>query len=150
MWDFSPNQLLSVDEVFARIFAVRDSIEGITVLGGEPLDQCGEVCALLRRCRDAGLGTMVFTGYEMAELAAGSAAVVRELADILITGRYDQAKRTLDHQWIGSTNQEIHFLSGRYQQFQVDNANYVEITFEESGSLTILGFPDDAFRDEEF
>jgi anaerobic ribonucleoside-triphosphate reductase activating protein len=66
---------------------------------------------------------------------------VQRYLDILITGRYEEAKRTLQRQWIGSTNQEIHFLSNRYADYSLKNGNYVEVSIEEDGSLTVLGFP---------
>ncbi|GHU51530.1 hypothetical protein FACS1894200_11800 [Spirochaetia bacterium] len=68
--------------------------------------------------------------------------------DILITGRYDKDKRTLEHQWIGSTNQEIHFVSSRYRDYQMQDANYMEINIDGTGSITVLGFPDDSIRDK--
>ncbi len=69
-------------------------------------------------------------------------ASILDNLDILITGRYDKTKRTMNHQWIGSTNQEIHFLTDRYKNFEIVNSNYVEISIDDFGSNTILGFPD--------
>jgi hypothetical protein len=66
---------------------------------------------------------------------------IKEQLDILITGRYDESKRTLHHQWIGSTNQHIHFISDRYKNYKIKNTNYIELTIAEDGGITILGFP---------
>ncbi len=65
-----------------------------------------------------------------------------DTTDILITGRYREDLRTLNHQWIGSTNQEIHFLSARYSEDIIRNGNYIEIKLDEHGRETVLGFPD--------
>ncbi len=138
MWDFEPRNVLSVYEIFEMVTVEKDFIEGITILGGEPLDQYHETVKLLSLCRSAGLTTMLFTGYETDEICDRS---VFELCDILITGRYDQTKRTLCHQWIGSTNQEILFLTDVYKDYELKNANYVEINIDENGMVTFLGFP---------
>jgi len=140
MWGFEPNIVLSVGEIFEKIITEKGAIEGITILGGEPLDQLSETMELLRKCRSEGLTTMLFTGYETGEV---SDSRVFELCDILVTGRYDHTKRTLVHQWIGSTNQQIHFLTGVYRHYELKNANYVEIDIEENGKAMVLGFPPD-------
>ena len=141
MWDFAPKYEIPVSELFEQITALGNKIEGITFLGGEPLDQYEETLMLLQLCKSAGLSAMLFTGYEMSEIIKKSMERVQEYLDILITGRYEEGKRTLHHQWIGSTNQEIHFLGDRYSDYKLKNGNYQEIVINEDGSLTILGFP---------
>jgi anaerobic ribonucleoside-triphosphate reductase activating protein len=147
LWDFRDNRLMSVEQVFA-LAAEKELIEGITLVGGEPLDQYEETLVLARMCQNKGLSVMVFTGYEMAEIRKKGMAAIMDYTDILITGRYDKDKRTLNHQWIGSTNQEIHFISGRYRNYQKRDANYMEINIDETGRITVLGFPDDSIRDK--
>jgi anaerobic ribonucleoside-triphosphate reductase activating protein len=142
MWDFMPKMEITVPQLFYRISQYQDKIEGLTLLGGEPLDQYEETLMLLRLCAKASLSTMLFTGYEMRELTEkGMNGIIKNL-DILITGRYEERKRTLNHQWIGSVNQEIHFLSDRYKDYKIVNANYTELSLVEDGSITVLGFPD--------
>lgn len=141
MWSFEDKTILSVEELMHKIEQEKDVIQGITLLGGEPLDQFEEVLKLLIECRKIGLSTMLFTGYEMSEIIQKEMGAIVENLDILITGRYDKTKRTLNHQWIGSTNQEIHFLTERYANYEVKNDNYIEITIDTSGKMAILGFP---------
>jgi|JI10StandDraft_1071094.scaffolds.fasta_scaffold140437_2 anaerobic ribonucleoside-triphosphate reductase activating protein len=148
MWSFTARKTLSIEGLFSKIENEKHLIEGITLLGGEPLDQFEEVCQLLSKCRENGLSTMIFTGYEMNEIVEKGMSEIIYQSDILITGRYEETKRTLNHQWIGSTNQEIHFLSDRYKAFVQKNSNYMEISIEESGCTTFLGFPDDDFINE--
>jgi anaerobic ribonucleoside-triphosphate reductase activating protein len=132
---------MSVDALFAQITREGDSIEGVTIAGGEPLDQYADTLALLQRVQAAGLSTMLYTVYEMDEIKAAGKDAVFNAADILVSGRYDESKQTLHCQWIGSTNQEIHFLSERYRDYQLHDANYTEIDIADDGSLTIIGFP---------
>jgi anaerobic ribonucleoside-triphosphate reductase activating protein len=141
MWSFENNIILSVSELLLKIKEEQDFIEGITLLGGEPLDQYAEVFGLLQECRKIGLTTMLFTGYEIEEINDKRISAILDTTDILITGRYEENKRTINRQWIGSTNQQIHFLTKRYKDFQIENANYVELTLEENGKCTMLGFP---------
>lgn len=144
MWSFDKRNLISVKKLF-KIITAQSDIEGITLLGGEPLDQYDDVLALLRLCKTSALSVMLFTGYETAEMQQAGRSAIFEYVDILISGPYQKDKRTLNAQWIGSTNQVIHFLSDRYRPYQRKDANYVEIEIEETGGLTILGFPDTDF-----
>lgn len=121
MWSFNTKNEFSVSEITDRIRNLNKTIEGITLLGGEPIDQFKEVTELLIECKKIGLSTILFTGYEMSEIAEKEMTSILILTDILITGRYDETKRTMNHQWIGSTNQEIHFLTKRYSKFEIVN-----------------------------
>jgi anaerobic ribonucleoside-triphosphate reductase activating protein len=141
MWSFEVNKILSVSELLHKIKTEMPTIEGITILGGEPLDQYEEVLQLLFETQQIGFSTMLFTGYAMSEIIERKMTDILKVTDILITDRYEQDKRTLNCQWIGSTNQQIHFLSSRYDESCVVNGNYVEITLNENGSKTIFGFP---------
>ncbi len=141
MWSFENKTILSVQELLCKIKNEINYIEGITLLGGEPLDQFDEVLELLVECRKLGLSTMLFTGYEIFEIEEKQMTLILENLDILITGRYDKTKRTLNHQWIGSTNQEIHYLTVRYNNFKNINSNYVEFSIDDFGKIEIFGFP---------
>jgi hypothetical protein len=88
---------------------------------------------------------MLFTGYDMSEIKELGMSSIKHVTDILITGRYDETKRTLNHQWIGSTNQEIYFLTERYSNNLIVNANYVEISINDFGKIETFGFPDECF-----
>jgi anaerobic ribonucleoside-triphosphate reductase activating protein len=145
MWSFHPNNNFSVTELLSKIKQESSLIEGITLLGGEPLDQFNEVLDLIKECQDIGFSTMIFTGYEMGEIIHKEMRELLDFSDILITGRYEEDKRTLNHQWIGSTNQEVHYLSNKYKTFTQKNSNYVEVTIDEFGGMTFLGFPDEDF-----
>lgn len=57
------------EEIFRRIVALGSNIEGITISGGEPLQQLSSVTGLLRRIReDTGLSVILFTGYSWEEV----------------------------------------------------------------------------------
>ena len=140
MWSFDKHHEYTIQQLFSMIS--NENVEGITILGGEPLDQFDEVYALCRKCKQKNISTMVFTGYELTEITSSKMASIKGVVDILITGRYIESLRTIDNQWIGSTNQQIIFLSDRYSDYKIINANYMEIDIDEDGKCTILGFPE--------
>ena len=90
---------------------------GFTFSGGEPMSQAAglaQVISVARQQRD--LTLICFTGYRLAELRARppGPGVTDLLAqtDVLIDGRYVAAYN--DGRGLrGSTNQRIHFLTGR-------------------------------------
>jgi anaerobic ribonucleoside-triphosphate reductase activating protein len=142
MWAFAPRLNIGTHQLLDRILQYKGKIEGVTILGGEPLDQYEETLSLLTSCVKSGLSAMLFTGYERYEIQEKCMSAIMDNLDILVTGRYEEEKRTLHHQWIGSTNQNIYFLTERYSNYRMSTANYTELSLDEDGSLTILGFPD--------
>src|SRR5262245_54578321 len=92
---FDHGQWIAVDALFDRIHALGDSIEGITISGGEPLQQAGATLALLRRVRsETSLSAIVFTGFrwpEVQQLPQGREILAN--LDILLAGRYDASER---------------------------------------------------------
>src|SRR5437867_3434145 len=64
-----PGQVWTVDETYERIVALAGDIEGVTISGGEPLQQRRPILTLLHRIRtETSLSTLVFTGYTWDEL----------------------------------------------------------------------------------
>jgi anaerobic ribonucleoside-triphosphate reductase activating protein len=98
--------------------AVGQGIEGITLLGGEPLAHATGAGALAVAARQRGLTVMVFSGFTLEEARAqGDPDIDALLAqtDILVDGPYVRELPDMARRWIGSTNQRIHFLSDRYR-----------------------------------
>lgn len=141
MWSFDKKTEYSVTDLVNMID--KEKVEGVTILGGEPLDQLSEVYNLCFQCQQLGLSTMVFTGYELSEINNTDKSIIKSVSDILIVGRYDENLRTTDNQWIGSTNQQILFLTKRYADYEIQDANYMEIDIDENGKCILLGFPKD-------
>lgn len=141
MWSTKPKQLIDRAALFQQI-AVTDGLTGITLLGGEPLQQAHNSLWLLERVRALGLDAVVYSGYELAEIQDDPAlSKVWGCCDILIAGRYDQLQRNLYLQWRGSDNQQLLFPSGKYDTQRLCNANEVELIIDEQGAATLLGYP---------
>jgi anaerobic ribonucleoside-triphosphate reductase activating protein len=120
MLPFAGGQAMTVSAIVQLVEeAARDhGVEGITLLGGEPLAHAAGGAVLARTLRERGLTTMVFSGYTLEEARAMSDPAVAELlanTDILVDGPYIREQPDTRRRWIGSTNQRIHFLSDRYQ-----------------------------------
>src|SRR5438270_926499 len=98
--------------------AKSQGIEGITLLGGEPLAHAAGGVALARAVRERGLSVMVFSGYTLEEarrLPDPAVAELLALTDVLVDGPYLREQPDTERRWIGSTNQQIHFLTDRYR-----------------------------------
>src|SRR5262249_43259808 len=82
-----------VEGLLARLVALGDTIEGITVSGGEPLQQRPALLALLQGVRrETRLSVLVFTGFSWEEVRRfPEAEALLACVDVLIAGRYEQA-----------------------------------------------------------
>ncbi len=126
--------------------AVRShGVEGITLLGGEPLAHAAGAAALARAMRQRGLTVMVFSGYTLEEarqLPDPAVAELLALTDILVDGPYLREQPETRRRWIGSANQRIHFLSDRYHaddpRWLLPNTLEIRLRGPE---LTVNGFP---------
>lgn len=143
MWSAKAGLEKSIDEILIQIKSLENEIEGVTFLGGEPLEQYADIKYLCEAIKEIGLSTMLFTGYTMHDIKEKQQTKILSYLDILITGRYDENLRNTQLQWIGSSNQEILFLSKEYNDYNIQNTNYVEIHLANDGQAEVLGFPED-------
>lgn len=144
---FDGGQESTVGEVVARIeqSKAETGIEGITLLGGEPFAHAAPAAALARAAHDRDLGVMVFTGFTLEDLRANpdpSVAALLAETDLLVDGPYLRDQPDSARRWIGSTNQRIHFLTGRYRADDPCwlRKNTLEIRLR-GLELTVNGFP---------
>ena len=140
-WPATGGELVSVEELNLRLNSI-EGIEGITLLGGEPLQQAPEVLELIKLQRENNRTVMIYSGYEIHELDAIQKECV-ELSDIVILGRYKQELRNTNLRWRGSQNQVLFSPTGRYDVDQYeDGDNEVSIHIDKNGEITITGYPD--------
>src|SRR5215831_21043811 len=69
MLPFIGGTTMPLAELVAQVLSAanQDGIEGITLLGGEPLAHAAGAAALARQVREMGLSVMVFSGYTVEE-----------------------------------------------------------------------------------
>jgi anaerobic ribonucleoside-triphosphate reductase activating protein len=119
--------------------APRPPISGLTLSGGEPLQQAEAAAALLAGARALGLSTLVFSGYTREEIEAlpfGPAALAS--IDVLVDGRYRSTER-LGAGLRGSANQRILLLSDRHTLADVEATPIAEIRISREGELVLTG-----------
>lgn len=121
------------------IALIPKGCRAITVSGGEPFDQAEGLSRLLQLAKKEGYEVLVYTGYTLEELQnmsleAKNEAIAQslDLIDILIDGPYEKDIPPV-HQWTGSGNQRVHFLSVR----SVPVEKEVESSLLETGEIFI-------------
>lgn len=132
-----------VAELAAAAAAQAGQAEGVTLTGGEPLQQPAAVaafCAAIRASTD--LGIVVLTGYSRAEIEADRdrAAAVAD-ADMVIAGRYN-SRLHVGAGLRGSANKEYWARTSRYRAGDFDAVPDLEIAVAADGTITVSGMPD--------
>jgi anaerobic ribonucleoside-triphosphate reductase activating protein len=93
-----------------RLQALEGRVQGLTVTGGEPLQQLRPLTALLKRIRQRQrLSILLFSGYSWEEISnLRGAEQLLPLIDVLIAGRY-RAEQRVATGLRGSVNKTLHF-----------------------------------------
>ena len=130
---FSPNILIDVNELTQDIIS-RPEIEGITISGGEPMEQAGLLADLLNQvlARRPDLNVISYTGYQIEQLKTDDALRFISYLDVLIDGPYIHEKN--DNLGLrGSSNQRVHFLTDRlsgHARMFTEERRKIEIRFK--------------------
>jgi len=103
--------LMNIDELMAVIeeSKTENGIEGVTFLGGEPTLQ-SNLPELAKRIHQTGLGCILFTGHLIETLDRS----IIENIDLIVDGKFDYKQLDTSRNMIGSKNQRIHDITGRY------------------------------------
>src|SRR5262245_7598896 len=93
MLPFEGGEKRTIEEVVAELRSARDlqGVEGITLLGGEPLAHAAGAVQLVQIARELSLSVMVFSGYTLEQARELPDTAVAELlsqTDILVDGHY--------------------------------------------------------------
>jgi anaerobic ribonucleoside-triphosphate reductase activating protein len=116
-------------------------VEGITLLGGEPFAHTAGAAALADAAQRLDLSVMVFSGYTLDQLRRRPDAALLARTDILVDGPYLRDQPDTERRWVGSRNQQVHFLTGRYRlDDQWRRRNTLEIRVR-GGEVVVNGFP---------
>ena len=128
----------SVEDLVNRI-SKTPGIEGITLLGGEPLQQPLPIFNLISELKN-GKNNISVHGLQRRRIRRGYQACF-DICDIVVTGRYEQGQRNTNLRWRGSENQKIHFPTGYYHLGLLEERNEIEFVISDNGTLEMYGYP---------
>lgn len=117
-------------------------VDGVTISGGDPLEQEDELLELLMLLSSIRLskGVILFSGFTRAEISSN---IIREKClqyiDVLIDGRYEKNLK-VDFSLKGSSNQEFYLFSDKISISELYFDHEIEISSLE-GNIMMTGFP---------
>lgn len=95
--------------------ADKNKCTGLTVSGGDPMEQPDSLLMLLERARNRFEDILVYTGFSIGEIRQGCAGrsgiKCLDYIDVLIDGIYIRSLNTSDCVLRGSSNQKIIYLN---------------------------------------
>lgn len=127
-------------------------LEGVTFLGGEPMLQAQGLAAVAQGAQSLDLSVMVFSGYTKTELDVMQLPGVDRLlryTDVLVDGPYEASLPEISRRWAGSTNQQFHYLTARYDaRIESDGEveRVLEVRLRADGSFFVNGWPEKILR----
>jgi anaerobic ribonucleoside-triphosphate reductase activating protein len=161
-WNPTSHQFQSVsptdvNDIVQRVTALHRAgdIDGLTLSGGEPMQQACSVLELIEGLRETGASSLsfgMFTGYTLHELERGrfftfedcpdkiaTWELIRPHLDFAVMGRYNRlAPVALPLR--SSRNQHLQLFTTRYQQSDFGEP-IVEVSIGQDGTTTVTGFP---------
>lgn len=140
-WSAKGGNEIQVSQLLKEIQGL-DDIEGITLLGGEPLQQAKASLELIKGAKSLGLSVFLYTGYKPSEFDETMLDCFN-LSDIAVTGRYVKELRDTGLRWRGSQNQQVHFISDMYDETVLTEQTEVEFHVLPTGEIQIVGYAEE-------
>jgi anaerobic ribonucleoside-triphosphate reductase activating protein len=137
---FTGGNLVLASKIVDQIELDSLGLEGVTISGGEPLQQTNSLVELVAGIRQrTALSTILFTGYSWEEvLARPNINHLLPFLDVVIAGRYIAENRVASH-LIGSANKTLHFLTSRYTTADFQSVPQAEIFISPTGEIRLSG-----------
>jgi len=139
-WSFEKYKLLTPLEIFELI--KNSNVSGVTITGGDPLEQPEELLELLVLLESLNLsnGIILFTGFTIDEI--NKDFLLRKslnYIDVLIDGRFEKDQR-ISSSLRGSENQNIIYFSSKIKEEELNIDQEVEVCLE-GDIISVTGFP---------
>lgn len=106
---FEGGQEVSVEELADKMDK-NPLISGLTLSGGDPMEQAAECARLAGAAKERGLSVWVYTGYTYEALLAqgdGDRLALLAAADVLVDGPFVEKEKSYDALFRGSRNQRL-------------------------------------------
>lgn len=110
IWSFKSGQEWTKEVEDKFIEDCKDSkVTGISILGGEPLQQDFlSIYTLLKRLKtEVNKPIWLWTGHKIEELSFALLSMLNEFIDVLIDGKFEEDKKDIKLKYCGSTNQRV-------------------------------------------
>jgi anaerobic ribonucleoside-triphosphate reductase activating protein len=118
---------------------LENNVDGLTVSGGEPLQQFDGVLELGQLVRATGKSVVVLTGFTSKQvLNRAPRETLAEAFDVVIAGPYLASHHSASS-LRGSSNKEFLFLTDRYDLESFAKTPDAEVIIDSEGSITITG-----------
>lgn len=108
-WDYTKGEEYTPETQIELLRAIdKEYIHGISVLGGEPLDQDYNLLKLLQiiKYNYPTKTIWLYTGYTFEELSLSQLELLKYI-DVLVDGEFRENEKVLDLRFRGSLNQRI-------------------------------------------
>lgn len=116
-WDPNGGKEVDVEDI-CKEMKENPLIDGITLSGGEPFMQAEDCIRIAMEARYSNMSVWCYTGYTYEYLMNirnwknnGKQYILNlsllKYVDVLVDGRFDKSKKSLDLKFCGSTNQRI-------------------------------------------
>lgn len=143
MHDIRIVELISIEKLSKLILSI-DNIEGITIVGGEPLLQAKALSEFISITQKTRLSIMLYSGYTLKYLCMKNDPCIDKTldnCDVFVDGEYRHDEDN-GEPWRGSANQKVHFFSNRYSIHDSHNCRRTsEVIYDASnGCYQIVGY----------
>jgi anaerobic ribonucleoside-triphosphate reductase activating protein len=121
----------------------KESLDGLSISGGEPFDQPGPLIGLLRGLDAAGVrDILIFTGYRIGDITA-KYAEISELTAAVVDGPFEKGNDT-ESCWKGSENQTLTLFrpefAERYSRWAAAEKGRLQVLSNGRG-IFVMGIP---------
>lgn len=107
--DFNGGELVDLEDVIERLENLTGQ-DGVTFSGGDPMFQPKACSILAKKIHELGMNVWTYTGFTFEELLNNGNKDILEFlknTDVLIDGKFEIDKKSMDLEFRGSTNQRI-------------------------------------------
>lgn len=151
-WDYNAGENIDVESLSKMLIRIilDNNITGLTITGGEPVDQAESLMLLLKffnnevneKIKDRVVDVLMFSGYTMNEINEICPNLLTELT-AMVCGKYDQT-RPRTNCLVSSDNQELVIIDKQFEDIYDEYLakNDVPIQFKlDSSGITFAGMP---------
>lgn len=145
LWEFDRTKDVDVQKLVDIVKKICSdySVDGLTLTGGDPLEQFDDVISLCKGVRNDINDILIYTGYTFAQLAdirsEEDISNLRKYSDVIVDGPYIDALNEKNMALRGSSNQNIIYFckdNSRYKEY-ISNGRTIQNVFYDKGIISV-------------